>query len=120
MERYLLSHSSVDFSRFAQPDFNHVHWINETLKSCTSDLNQLDQKASDLVLQLQTQMKDVMQTLDHTCQEAIVSIPRVLREIDAVRIDALTLEADLKTLQDDNQVIVIIIIVIFLIRDRIF
>ncbi|CAH8638117.1 unnamed protein product [Schistosoma haematobium] len=48
-------------------------------------------------------MKDVMQTLDHTCQEAIVSIPRVLREIDAVRIDALTLEADLKTLQDDNQ-----------------
>ncbi|CAH8601640.1 unnamed protein product [Schistosoma intercalatum] len=93
----------MDFSRFAQPDFNHVHWINETLKSCTSDLNQLDQKASDLVLQLQTQMKDVMQTLDHTCQEAIVSIPRVLREIDAVRIDALTLEADLKTLQDDNQ-----------------
>ncbi|CAH8619520.1 unnamed protein product [Schistosoma curassoni] len=93
----------LDFSRFAQPDFNHVHWINETLKSCTSDLNQLDQKASDLVLQLQTQMKDVMQTLDHTCQEAIVSIPRVLREIDTVRIDALTLEADLKTLQDDNQ-----------------
>lgn len=42
----------------------------------------------------------------------------VLREIDAVRVDALTLEADLKTLQDDNQVI-IIIIVIFLIQYRI-
>uniref|UniRef100_A0A3Q0KVL2 Conserved oligomeric Golgi complex subunit 7 n=1 Tax=Schistosoma mansoni TaxID=6183 RepID=A0A3Q0KVL2_SCHMA len=92
-----------DFSRFAQSDFNHVHWINETLKSFTSDPNQLEQKVSDLVLQLQTQMKDVMQTLDHTCQEAIASIPRVLREIDAVRIDALALESDLKTLQDDNQ-----------------
>ncbi|CAH8553925.1 unnamed protein product [Schistosoma turkestanicum] len=91
-----------DFSRFAQSDFNHIHWINEALKSCAPDPNHLDQKASDLVLQLQTQMKDVMQTLDHTCQEAIVSIPRVLREIDAVRIDALTLEADLKTLQQDN------------------
>ncbi|KAK4467893.1 hypothetical protein MN116_008504, partial [Schistosoma mekongi] len=91
-----------EFDHFTRSDFNHIHWINEALKSSASDPSHLDQKASDLALQLQTQMNDVMQTLDHTCHEAIMAIPRVLREIDAVRIDALTLEADLKSLQQDN------------------
>ncbi|CAH8595695.1 unnamed protein product [Heterobilharzia americana] len=98
---YILHFSiSQDFTCFTNTDFNHIQWINEALKS--SDPKHLDQKASDLVLQLQTQMKDVMQTLGHICQEAISSIPRVLREIESVKTDVLTLDCDVKTLQHNN------------------
>nr|CAH8866916.1 unnamed protein product [Trichobilharzia regenti] len=91
-----------DLTCFAKSDFNHVQWINEALKPYASDPNYLDQKVSDLVLQLQNQMKDVMQTLDHACQEAISFVPRVLREMESVKTDATILDSDLKSLQHDN------------------
>ncbi|KAF5399860.1 hypothetical protein PHET_06446 [Paragonimus heterotremus] len=89
----------LDFSAFLNPEFDHKHWINEALKSAVLEHN-VEQKASELVLQLQAQMKDVMQTVDRTCLDAMHSIPRVIREVEALKVDAIALGSELDTMRE--------------------
>ncbi|KAF7234041.1 hypothetical protein EG68_09477 [Paragonimus skrjabini miyazakii] len=84
---------------FLNPEFDHKHWINEALKSAVLEHN-VEQKASELVLQLQTQMKDVMQTVDRACLDAMHSIPRVIREVEALKVDATALGSELDTMRE--------------------
>ncbi|CAH8652595.1 unnamed protein product [Dicrocoelium dendriticum] len=83
---------------FREPQFDSKRWINEALKSATVEHN-VQEKATDLVLQLQGQLKEVMQTLDRTRQDIMITVPRVLREVEALKSDALTLGSELEQLK---------------------
>ncbi|THD27470.1 Protein arginine N-methyltransferase 3 [Fasciola hepatica] len=90
---------SMDYSCFFDPGFSQKQWINSALDSAVREQN-VDRKASELALELHVQMKDAMQTVDRSIQEAIHSIPRVLREVESLRIDAMTLGSELQNTKE--------------------
>ncbi|KAG5441324.1 Protein arginine N-methyltransferase 3 [Clonorchis sinensis] len=89
-----------DLSPFLDPQFDHKQWINEVLTATTGDHN-VEQQASELVLQLQAQMKEVMQSIERSCQEAVHCVPRLLREVDTLKIDAIALGNELAAMRDN-------------------
>ncbi|XP_004347003.2 hypothetical protein CAOG_05318 [Capsaspora owczarzaki ATCC 30864] len=73
--------------------------------SVTDDGNEISQTASALVVKLQLLMQDVSASLEDAGQRVIQAMPRTLRDIDTIRVEAIALRERMGTVASDLQAV---------------
>ncbi|PIK54807.1 putative conserved oligomeric Golgi complex subunit 7 [Apostichopus japonicus] len=98
-----------DFSKFLDDNFDVKDWVNAAFKAQKDSPEQKDAQAATLVMKLQLFIQEVNNSLEETSQQALQNLPRVLRDVEAVKQEALFLKeqmqlvkADIKKVEEDT------------------
>ncbi|XP_071838113.1 conserved oligomeric Golgi complex subunit 7-like isoform X2 [Apostichopus japonicus] len=99
----------MDFSKFLDDNFDVKDWVNAAFKAQKDSPEQKDAQAATLVMKLQLFIQEVNNSLEETSQQALQNLPRVLRDVEAVKQEALFLKeqmqlvkADIKKVEEDT------------------
>ncbi|XP_067125689.1 conserved oligomeric Golgi complex subunit 7 [Centruroides vittatus] len=90
----------MDLSAFSNDNFDAKDWINSTFQLPEAKENK-EAYSSTLVMKLQLFIQEVNNALEVTSQQVMQVIPRIVRELDAMREEALLLKEQMKTVKDD-------------------
>lgn len=99
----------MDFSKFLDSNFDVKDWVNEAFKSkqdekSSSDTqNKKDVYAATLVTKLQVFIQEVNKSLEDMSQQVITSMPRVLRDIEALKQECSYLREQMRQVKDEIQ-----------------
>ena len=95
--------SSMDLSKFSDDDFDAKTWINECFasldkgdgddsgngsmwtKGSGSSITPAEQLAGTGIMKLQLSIQELSSSLEDSCQQMLQSVPRIVRELDAVQ-----------------------------------
>lgn len=91
----------MDFSKFSDDNFDVKEWINSSLQSPKESDGTVDNHASNLVMKLQLFIQEVSKSLEETSQVALNNIPRVLREVENIKIETSLLKNQMSMVKDD-------------------
>jgi len=90
----------MDFQKFSDESFDVKDWINSALKAHKDAGQSLDAHASNLVMKLQLFIQEVNKSLEETSQIAVNNLPRVLREVEGIKIEAASLKEQMQMVKD--------------------
>lgn len=96
----------MDFSKFLDDDFNVTTWVNDAFRAqrdgdAGSAHNKRDIYAATLVTKLQVFIQEVNKSLEDMSTQVVNSMPRVLRDIEALKQEATYLKQQMKQVKDD-------------------
>uniref|UniRef100_A0A8C4R186 Conserved oligomeric Golgi complex subunit 7 n=1 Tax=Eptatretus burgeri TaxID=7764 RepID=A0A8C4R186_EPTBU len=92
----------MDFSKFLNDDFDVKDWVNGAFKAVQDESPaKVDQHASTLVMKLQLFMQEVNNSIEDISNQAMQSLPRVLRDVESVRQEAATLAKQMALVKED-------------------
>uniref|UniRef100_A0A8C3KZS5 Conserved oligomeric Golgi complex subunit 7 n=1 Tax=Chrysolophus pictus TaxID=9089 RepID=A0A8C3KZS5_CHRPC len=92
----------MDISRFMADDFEVKSWVNAAFRAGQQDAaGQTDAHASTLVMKLQVFIQEVNNVVEEASQQALHSMPRVLREVEALRQEAAFLREQMVLVKED-------------------
>ncbi|NP_001085832.1 component of oligomeric golgi complex 7 L homeolog [Xenopus laevis] len=92
----------MDFSRFLADDFEVKEWVNAAFKSVQKDAPaKADAHASTLVMKLQLFIQEVNNSVEEISHQALQNMPRVLRDVEAVRQEASFLKEQMILVKED-------------------
>lgn len=93
----------MDYSKFMDSNFDAKEWVNAAFNSMKESGSTKDQYATTLVMKLQMFIQEVNNILEDAGQQALQNLPRVMREIDAVKQEASLLQDQMRTVKQDIQ-----------------
>ncbi|XP_071949491.1 conserved oligomeric Golgi complex subunit 7-like [Antedon mediterranea] len=93
----------MDFSKFLDKDFDAKEWVNAAFKTQKEEKQDRDTYASTCVLKLQLFIQEVNNSIEESSQQAILNLPRVLRDIESVKQEATFLKEQMKLVKSDIQ-----------------
>ncbi|XP_019849814.1 PREDICTED: conserved oligomeric Golgi complex subunit 7-like [Amphimedon queenslandica] len=91
----------MDISKFSDPDFDVKEWVNGALRLPKDSKTSVDAHASMLVMKLQLFIQEVNNVLEETGGQVVQSLPRILRDVEAVRQEALLLRDQMLVVKED-------------------
>ncbi|XP_030837480.1 conserved oligomeric Golgi complex subunit 7 [Strongylocentrotus purpuratus] len=91
----------MDFSKFLDANFDVKDWVNAAFKAQKDSPEQKDAHAATLVMKLQLFIQEVNNSLEETSQQALQNLPRVLRDVEAVRQEAGFLKDQMQLVKED-------------------
>jgi len=77
----------MDFSKFSGDHFDVKDWINGVFQA-QQDEKQREAYTATLVTKLQRYIQDMNKSLEDTSQQALVNLPRVLRDVETLKQEA--------------------------------
>ncbi|XP_026543900.1 conserved oligomeric Golgi complex subunit 7 [Notechis scutatus] len=100
----------MDFSKFLADDFEVKAWVNGAFRAVQQEApGKVDAHAATLVMKLQLFIQEVNNAVEETSHQALQSMPRVLREVEALKQEAAFLKeqmvlvkGDIKKLEEDT------------------
>ncbi|RUS78612.1 hypothetical protein EGW08_013618 [Elysia chlorotica] len=93
----------MDYSKFMDDSFDAKEWINTAFKNQTDSGVSKDQYAATMVMKLQVFIQEVNNVLEEASQQALQNLPRVVRELGAVKQEASLLQDQMRTVKHDIQ-----------------
>ncbi|XP_046553450.1 conserved oligomeric Golgi complex subunit 7-like [Haliotis rubra] len=93
----------MDYSKFMDDNFDAKEWVNQAFQTHRDPGTPKDQYATTLVMKLQMFIQEVNNILEEAGQQALQNLPRVMREVDAVRQEASLLQDQMRTVKQDIQ-----------------
>lgn len=91
----------MDFTKFSDDNFDVKDWVNTALQAQKDTNITVDNHATNLVTKLQLFIQEVSKSLEQTSQDALNSIPRVLREVENIKIETSLLKNQMTMVKDD-------------------
>lgn len=92
----------MDFSRFLADDFEVKDWVNAAFKSVQKDApGKVDAHAATLVMKLQLFIQEVNNSVEESSHQALQNMPRVLRDVEALRQEAAFLKEQMILVKED-------------------
>ncbi|GAA6087456.1 conserved oligomeric Golgi complex subunit 7 [Tachysurus ichikawai] len=92
----------MDFSKFLADDFDVKDWVNGAFKVAQKDApGKADAHAATLVMKLQLFIQEVNNSIEETSIQALQNMPRVLRDIEAVKQEASFLRDQMVMVKED-------------------
>ncbi|KAK3085428.1 hypothetical protein FSP39_003139 [Pinctada imbricata] len=92
-----------DYSKFLDENFDAKEWVNAAFRNQKEPTASKDQYATTLVMKLQMFIQEVNNVVEDSSQQAIQNLPRVIRELDAVKQEAALLQDQMKMVKEDIQ-----------------
>lgn len=83
--------------------FDAKEWINAAFRNQTDSGVSKDQYAATMVMKLQVFIQEVNNVLEEASQQALQNLPRVVRELGAVKQEAFLLQEQMRTVKQDIQ-----------------
>lgn len=96
-------HVNMDYSKFLDDNFDVKEWVNNAFRTQKEPNISKDQYATTLVMKLQMFIQEVNNVIEEASQQAIQNLPRVMRELDAVKQEASLLQDQMKSVKHDIQ-----------------
>lgn len=93
----------MDYSKFLDDNFDVKEWVNKAFVSHKEQGVSKDQYATQLVMKLQMFIQEVNNVIEEASQQAIQNLPRVMREIEAVKQEAALLREQMGVVKQDIQ-----------------
>ncbi|XP_014785708.1 conserved oligomeric Golgi complex subunit 7 isoform X1 [Octopus bimaculoides] len=93
----------MDYSKFLDENFDVKEWVNGAFRSHKDAAVSKDQYATNLVMKLQMFIQEVNNVIEDSSQQALQNLPRVMREIEAVRQEAALLQDQMRLVKQDIQ-----------------
>ncbi|GAB1599817.1 conserved oligomeric Golgi complex subunit 7-like [Argonauta hians] len=93
----------MDYSKFLDENFDVKEWVNGAFRSHKDAGVSKDQYATNLVMKLQMFIQEVNNVIEDSSQQALQNLPRVMREIEAVRQEAALLQDQMRLVKQDIQ-----------------
>ncbi|XP_056005871.1 conserved oligomeric Golgi complex subunit 7-like isoform X3 [Ostrea edulis] len=93
----------MDYSKFLDDNFDTKEWVNSAFRSQKDPSAAKDQYATTLVMKLQMFIQEVNNIIEETSQQSVQNLPRVMRELDAVKQEAALLQDQMKMVKEDIQ-----------------
>ncbi|XP_041376538.1 conserved oligomeric Golgi complex subunit 7-like [Gigantopelta aegis] len=93
----------MDYSKFMDDNFDAKEWVNSAFQSQPDPNIPKDQYATTLVMKLQMFIQEVNNVLEEAGQQALQNLPRVVREVEAVRQEGALLQDQMRTVKQDIQ-----------------
>ncbi|XP_016093380.1 conserved oligomeric Golgi complex subunit 7-like [Sinocyclocheilus grahami] len=92
----------MDFSKFLADDFDVKGWVNGAFKVVQKDApGKTDAHASTLVMKLQLFIQEVNNSIEESSSQALQNMPRVLRDIEALKQEASFLKDQMILVKED-------------------
>lgn len=98
----------MDFSKFLDDDFNVNTWVNDAFRSHQDEggaiaQNKRDVYAATLVTKLQVFIQEVNKSLEEMSQQVVASMPRVLRDVEALKQETFYLRQQMQQVKEEIQ-----------------
>ncbi|KAH3692541.1 conserved oligomeric Golgi complex subunit 7-like [Dreissena polymorpha] len=93
----------MDYTKFLDDEFNVKDWVNNAFATNKEQGVAKDQYATTLVMKLQVFIQEVNNVIEEASQQAIQNLPRVMREIEAVKQEAALLQDQMASVKHDIQ-----------------
>eukprot|EP01116_Phalansterium_solitarium_P021414 TRINITY_DN6645_c0_g1_i1.p1 TRINITY_DN6645_c0_g1~~TRINITY_DN6645_c0_g1_i1.p1 ORF type:complete len:861 (-),score=300.25 TRINITY_DN6645_c0_g1_i1:236-2818(-) len=90
----------VDVSSFADEAFDLKAWVNRALEQGRAPGESVESHATTLVMKLQLLSQEISQSLEDMSSQALLTVPRSMREIEKVRKEAADLKRKLDSFTD--------------------
>ncbi|ELT88100.1 hypothetical protein CAPTEDRAFT_161050 [Capitella teleta] len=91
----------MDYSKFLDESFDVKEWVNAAFRA-NKDSSQ-DQYATTLVMKLQMFIQEVNNLIEESCLQSVNNLPRVMRELEALKQEAVLLQDQMKMIKFDIQ-----------------
>ncbi|XP_064640481.1 conserved oligomeric Golgi complex subunit 7-like [Lineus longissimus] len=91
----------MDYSRFLDENFDVKEWVNQAFRSTKDTTTNKDQYATTLVMKLQMFIQEVNNIIEDASQQSIQNLPRVMRDIEAVRQESVLLQEQMRMVKED-------------------
>ncbi|XP_066496653.1 conserved oligomeric Golgi complex subunit 7 [Tiliqua scincoides] len=92
----------MDFSKFLADDFEVKAWVNGAFRAVQQEVpGKVDGHAATLVMKLQLFIQEVNNAVEETSHQALQNMPRVLREVEALRQEATFLKEQMVLVRED-------------------
>ncbi|KAK7114475.1 conserved oligomeric Golgi complex subunit 7-like [Littorina saxatilis] len=91
----------MDYSKFMDADFDAKEWVNGAFRQQREPGVSLDQNATTMVMKLQMFIQEVNNILEEASQQALQNLPRVTRELDAVKQESMLLRDQMRSVKAD-------------------
>ncbi|XP_013073398.2 conserved oligomeric Golgi complex subunit 7-like isoform X1 [Biomphalaria glabrata] len=94
----------MDYTKFMDDNFDAKEWVNAAFRNQKDAPGVTkDQNAATMVMKLQVFIQEVNNILEEASQQALQNLPRVVRELDAVKQEASLLQDQMRTVKQDIQ-----------------
>ncbi|XP_066545463.1 conserved oligomeric Golgi complex subunit 7 [Amia ocellicauda] len=92
----------MDFSKFLDDDFDVKDWVNGAFKVVQKDApGKADGHAATLVMKLQLFIQEVNNAIEESSIQALQNMPRVLRDVEALKQEASFLKEQMVLVKED-------------------
>ncbi|KAL2078513.1 hypothetical protein ACEWY4_026198 [Coilia grayii] len=92
----------MDFSKFLADDFDVKDWVNGAFKVAQKDVpGKADAHAATLVMKLQLFIQEVNNSIEESSIQAVQNMPRVLRDVEALKQEASFLKEQMVLVKED-------------------
>ncbi|KAJ7305799.1 hypothetical protein JRQ81_010165 [Phrynocephalus forsythii] len=92
----------MDFSKFLADDFEVKAWVNGAFRAVQQEApGKVDAHAATLVMKLQLFIQEVNNAVEETSHQALQSMPRVLRDVEALKQEATFLKEQMVLVRED-------------------
>uniref|UniRef100_A0A671WGS4 Conserved oligomeric Golgi complex subunit 7 n=1 Tax=Sparus aurata TaxID=8175 RepID=A0A671WGS4_SPAAU len=92
----------MDFSKFLDDDFDVKDWVNGAFKVVQKDApGKADTHAATLVMKLQLFIQEVNNAIEESSIQALQNMPRVLRDVEALKQEAAFLKEQMVLVKED-------------------
>ncbi|KAJ7984548.1 hypothetical protein DPEC_G00355940 [Dallia pectoralis] len=91
----------MDFSKFLDDDFDVKDWVNGAFKMQTDAPGKADAHAATLVMKLQLFIQEVNNAIEESSIQALQNMPRVLRDVEALKQEASFLKEQMVLVKED-------------------
>ncbi|XP_025115675.1 conserved oligomeric Golgi complex subunit 7-like [Pomacea canaliculata] len=91
----------MDYSKFMDDNFDAKEWVNSAFRCQREPGVSLDQHATTMVMKLQMLIQEVNNILEEASQQALQNLPRVVRELDAVKQESTLLQDQMRAVKQD-------------------
>uniref|UniRef100_W5KXJ4 Conserved oligomeric Golgi complex subunit 7 n=1 Tax=Astyanax mexicanus TaxID=7994 RepID=W5KXJ4_ASTMX len=92
----------MDFSKFLADDFDVKDWVNGAFKVAQQEApGRADAHAATLVMKLQLFIQEVNNSIEESSIQALQNMPRVLRDIEALKQEASFLKDQMTMVKED-------------------
>uniref|UniRef100_A0A4W4FHX5 Conserved oligomeric Golgi complex subunit 7 n=1 Tax=Electrophorus electricus TaxID=8005 RepID=A0A4W4FHX5_ELEEL len=92
----------MDFSKFLADDFDVKDWVNGAFKVAQKDApGKADAHAATLVMKLQLFIQEVNNSIEESSIQALQNMPRVLRDVEALKQEASFLKDQMIMVKED-------------------
>ncbi|XP_005105726.1 conserved oligomeric Golgi complex subunit 7 [Aplysia californica] len=93
----------MDYSKFMDDNFDAKEWINAAFRNQKEAGVSKDQYATTMVMKLQVFIQEVNNVLEEASQQALQNLPRVVRELDAIKQESSLLQDQMRIVKQDIQ-----------------
>ncbi|XP_067859856.1 conserved oligomeric Golgi complex subunit 7 [Heptranchias perlo] len=92
----------MDFSKFLDDNFDVKDWVNGAFKTVQKEApGKVDSHAATLVMKLQLFIQEVNNAIEETSHQALLNMPRALRDVEALKQEASFLKEQMILVKED-------------------